>query len=1513
MAAQTIVIDIVANFVNKTASGMNSAKQSVDRFNQSVDKSNRMLDKLDGKSARPKVSLVDRASSTLEKVDKGLKSIGGKTVRAGVKILDYATRPLQAIKNTLFSIKGLVAAVTTGLALNKLIAEPISIADSYSRAKIGFSNLLGDSAGQKMMDDLDEFAKKTPFNTSGVIQNAQMMMAMGWDAEDILTDMETIGNAAAATGKGTQGLEAIVRALAQIKTKGKLSSEELNQLSEQGIAAKAMLAEQLGYGTGDKGIAKMSKDLEKGLIGSDKAIQALLQGMKQFDGMMDKTANETVEGLKSQIEDAFEINVLRRWGQGLQDGAKRGLGSVLELLDESEDSLEKLGDTVYEIGKELSNWAADKLESTIDKILEITEREDFQNASLFGKAKILWDEVIAQPFSEWWDAKGRPFMAEKMGQLGEGLGSGLTKGLQALLGIDVIGATGEAATIGGSFASGFAKGFESKKVWEAIVDAAGRAFKAGFTSLFTGSWLERIIVGVMGLKITSGILSSITKVQTLWAGTGEVAGTGALTLSGMGLKGMLGATGNAMVGGSGILGSLASLGYKATGFTPTAGMYFGNMAGAMSGGTAALAGLGTAAGIAGGVAGAVNAIGDLTRTINATSKNDKTLYGTRAATKGGMVALGAGIGTLIAPGLGTALGAGLGGIATFLAGNKLADAISGVSKSTEQLNQEAEELAEKRMDKRFGEITLSAEQLAKRVQTTSGEKTINRVEKFNQSMSDLEAVQKSVTDYADDLAYTHERIMGKETLSESDVQAYKESLEGYAAATKELLGANKTSTTNAYKLLYGDDTKGLQSATKSMNSMYTKLEKELAERSNKLNEVIADAFSDGKITIDEEKKINEIVKQIEEIQAKIDERLRQKEQEKSKATYDLISDKYSDTDLSVESYKALISELDAQREIDDKAYDDARIEATADVNMQLKLGEIDESEANKKLAEIEKKWREGKAIALQKSVEISLNVLKTNYSSEFEGIEKKLSSGELFSNSNLLTLQGSTRDKVAEARTVQQGDKIYKWDKDSEIEFKAMKDSFLKGAGIDKAAQKEMKELYESLKPQEADLQELKRSYEEAGEKVPKWIEDSLADIANIKLMSGDMDSFYKIVGEQLATEDKEYAQELLEKAGEDLPKALKEGLEKGLKSLESETIEYKTNLKVTADEKDIDTSGLDKTTQDVIDKLQEKGVLTITKDGEVKIKTKDGKIDTSDLDEKTKAALAKLEEEGIIKISKDGHVTVNASVDTSGAKTKTETETKGALGKDQSVNKTAKVKVDSQTSGEGEAANKSKAEVKSALDQRFGTSISENGRVQVNSVTISGAATAIANAWSTFKTWVKEKFSIGVSVTSNVRVNQRMGTTDNSKTGKVPKANGGYVDKAIHAIVGEAGPEMIIPLSANRRNRGKYLWERAGKAMGLYESSKDGVIMNANGGLYGTGASRLPSLSFGNTSGQNTEGTQRTGGNGTVSVNVGGVHITIQSSGQGVQQDISQNADDIAGQIADILQKAFQNMPVTV
>lgn len=1290
MAAETIVIDIVANFKNQVGPGMSAAKQYTDRFTDSVQKAKKETDRLGKSHAKPKVSLVDRASSSLSKIDNSLKSIGKKSVNAIVRIKDFATSPLRAIKNSLFSIKGLVMAIGAGWAANKLFSQPLSLADSYSSAKIGFSNLMGEAGGQKMMNDLDAFAKKTPFKTSGVISNAQKMLAMGWNPEDIIKDMEIIGNAAASTGKMDQGLESIVRALAQIKTKGKLSTEELNQLSEAGIAAKAMLAEQLGYGTGDKGIAKMTKDLEKGLIGSETAVEALLQGMKKFDGTMEKTANETVEGLKSQLEDTFEINVARRWGQGLQDGAKRGLGSILKLLDESEEGLEKFGDTVYEIGKDLSNWAADKLENTIDKILEVTDSQAFKDASLGGKIKILWDEVIAEPLSKWWNSKGKPFMAEKATEFGESLGSGISKGMLALLGVDVTDTIGDAATIGGSFATGFAKGFEGAKVWDALISAAGRAFTAGFKSLFNSGAVGKVIAAGIALKITSGVLSGISTAKTLWLGSGAeaAAGLSGVGYAGGGLKGFLGgaSTASGTLVGSGLIGGLAK-----------AGSFLGS--GAYTGAGLAAAGLG---GVAGGLTTAYG-IFDMFRDFNTAYDTDgstklgrakKSAYtssgGFKAGGLAGGAAAGAAIGSVI-PGLGTAIGALIGGGLGWLGGKffgdkevkkyeelarsteaakynskEMKDAIMEGSASAEELDMIFQRACSEDMVNRFGKIELSMEEISKYAKsvvfgedTKIMEKFANASQKAAQSMETFHTAAEDMERLNFDMSERQWKIKaGIDTkLSKEEIADVKARVQSFMDSAEKALSDSHYEFNVAVDVLLSDgETK--DGIIASGNKLYQKLQKDLDSANKKLEAQYEIALKDGVITADEQKILSDYQQKVTDIINKISDA-------ETEASFEIAKLKFTTGDLSADSFTNLQSSLNTQLETYIGQQDVALQASVSD--LQLQMSEDPEN-----------------ADKYKQQIQDLVNGYNTNVENMVARVEK--------------------------------------------VQLEGISEAF-DGAGTVEQLQSAISALTEEGKNP-------------------------------VDLTFSDINAHLDIKEDSLSEEEKA-----------NFTSVMKQALQSSMTG--ENAIEAKADVatKLTADE---------------------------------------------------------------------------------------ETLALEAAGVKSTAHKT--------------------------LQDQF-----------LDPLSVEGTAA------------LKLKWSITSGKTATVDINGSSKTLTASLT---QKANGGYVDKPIQALIGEAGPEMIIPLSSNRRQRGKALWERAGRAMGLYQSSD--VIPNADGGLYGYGSSRLGDMLSGAFSGRKTETGQRTAGNG-VNVNVGGIQISIQSGGNGLKDDLKKNADAIAGQIADMLQQAFQNMPIAV
>ena len=207
------VLDAGSKFAKKK---FNSTIYILDKATKGIANALATAGKWTGKKFKAAVDVADKATKTIDKALGLGKSFGGKVWTATLRVKDLALSPFTALKNTLFSIQGIMTAIASAWAFNKGILEPIGLADAYSSAKIGFQTLLGESEGQQMMDKLDEFAKATPFNASEVIEQTQRMLAMGWDAENIIDDMRTIGDAAAATGKGTQGLQQIVTALALI-------------------------------------------------------------------------------------------------------------------------------------------------------------------------------------------------------------------------------------------------------------------------------------------------------------------------------------------------------------------------------------------------------------------------------------------------------------------------------------------------------------------------------------------------------------------------------------------------------------------------------------------------------------------------------------------------------------------------------------------------------------------------------------------------------------------------------------------------------------------------------------------------------------------------------------------------------------------------------------------------------------------------------------------------------------------------------------------------------------------------------------------------------------------------------------------------------------------------------------------------------------------------------------------------------------------------------------------------
>ena len=990
--AERVTIEVEARFVDNLSGVAKQASTEVKDLGDSAEKAEKQVDDLGKKKAKPTVDaddsgfvkkllnaerkikmlvgkpviatlkVMDKGVDVINKVENGLKKVAGKTWSAAVRIKDYATAPLRKVKDMLFSIKSLVLAITAGLAAKKLVMDPVSLADSYSSAKIGFSTLLGDSQGQAMMDDLDAFAKATPFKTSEVIANTQKMIAMGWEAKDIIKDMETIGDAAAATGKGDEGLNRIILALSQIKSKGKLSTEELNQLAEAGISAKRYLAEGLGYGSGDRGIAALSKDLEQGKIGSERAIQAIMAGMKEYKGMMDKTANETAKGLWGQIEDTFEINIFRRWGQGLQDGAKRGLGTVVGLLDKADTSLSKFGNTVYDIGEAFSSWAADKLENTIKRIGNTTDSFEFQNTDLGGKLKLLWKSAVADPFAEWW-SDGES--VQKATELGESFAKSLTQGILTVLGItDIFADVGDDSgskgyNVAQGFARGFVDGFDVSAITGKIVEAIGNVWGA------LPFWAKVLVGGHVAGKVMGGI-SNFAKGTASFIGKTGVRGAG-----------------NVITGASGLLGTMSSTGYA--------------LLGGASSATPAIAALAGGAGIAGGVVGGI-AVGkgvyDLYGSYKAYKAGNTTEAEAKRASGGDAllgVMAGAGLGTMFGGPLGALIGAGVGGAAGILIGAARAKSIrkeaAEAKYETEEMqkvmadtNATAEEMAQT-MDKavwdnlkdHFGDIELSMSEI-KRIaeQITMGDAAAG-MDQFKTATQQAEASLSSLQNASETVNHWMWKAGLGVKFSEDEQESIKKAFDDYISSAKSYVENKHYEFTAAVRLLVDVESEAGKDVLRSGDSYYSQIQEKLNDLGAELDGKVKIALQDGIITLDEEKEVTNLQNQI----AEITNRLANAEAD---AKLETIKIKFGgEGNITLESFQNLQSQLQTTLEEQISNYDTALTASITSLNLQLDDGAISKDEYDAQLQALMDGY-EAKVDGMKvKATNLQLDILGSSY------------------------------------------------------------------------------------------------------------------------------------------------------------------------------------------------------------------------------------------------------------------------------------------------------------------------------------------------------------------------------------------------------------------------------------------------------------------------------------------------------------------------------------------------------
>ncbi|MBC2391371.1 tape measure protein [Listeria booriae] len=292
---------------NGTARAAQATGSNVVHMNSAIGKSQQSVANM-GKSSQQalnntKNNVVDLRSKFGE-LGNGINSMADK---ASSGIEKGISKPLGAVKGVLLGIGASAGLAGLGGMVNAGIGRLSAIED----AKLSLDVMMGDSGkAQKFMDQVLAFAKTTPYAFQDLATNSKNLLAYGMDPSKVVPTMKAIGDLAAASGKGSEGINTLSNSFGKMQVMGKVSMEQLNTVTEAGVPALKILAN-----ANNKSVKDMQKAISDGKVESTKAIGQMVEGIQKgskgiagetvaLGGVMEKlkgTWKGSLDSMKSAI------------------------------------------------------------------------------------------------------------------------------------------------------------------------------------------------------------------------------------------------------------------------------------------------------------------------------------------------------------------------------------------------------------------------------------------------------------------------------------------------------------------------------------------------------------------------------------------------------------------------------------------------------------------------------------------------------------------------------------------------------------------------------------------------------------------------------------------------------------------------------------------------------------------------------------------------------------------------------------------------------------------------------------------------------------------------------------------------------------------------------------------------------------------------------------------------------------------------------------------------------------
>lgn len=246
--------------------------------------------------------------------------------------LEKVEKKVDSVKSSMLGLSIIVGTATA--VIGKFVYEAAKI----EQVEIAFEVMTGSAKkGKKMLDEMFQLARYTPFKIPGVIEASRTLMSMGIEAEKMKPTLTKIGDVAS-------GLNVPLMQLAltfgKVKAAGYLTGFELQNLRRAGVPLMQELEKITGKARGD--IMTMIRKQEISFQIFEQAWDNLTMKGGRFNNMMIRQS-ATFLGIISNISDFIQILTIEA-GEKLLPIAKKVANQFLIVLEMHKEVIKtKLG------------------------------------------------------------------------------------------------------------------------------------------------------------------------------------------------------------------------------------------------------------------------------------------------------------------------------------------------------------------------------------------------------------------------------------------------------------------------------------------------------------------------------------------------------------------------------------------------------------------------------------------------------------------------------------------------------------------------------------------------------------------------------------------------------------------------------------------------------------------------------------------------------------------------------------------------------------------------------------------------------------------------------------------------------------------------------------------------------------------------------------------------------------------------------------------------------------------